>query len=100
MTQPSLFSGQQLKARGQARAAGKHSETLWRVQALAKGLGQCGHKVTIEMVRKRYEEWYGPWDLGNAAGSVFAGPEWECVGYKTATRPLAHARILRVWRLK
>lgn len=39
--------------------------------------------------------------LGNAAGSLFRGPEWEPTGCWTAsTRVSNHARMVRVWRLK
>ena len=93
-------TGRQLKERGMQKAAAKHAQSLadaqWTARYLVRMLGQ----ITIEDVRRNFEKVSRPWDLGNAAGSVFKGPEWECVGYREATRPEAHARILRVWRLK
>lgn len=102
MQKPTLrCSGKELKQWGQARAVGKHSDSLYNIQVMARMLGRHNETLTIETVHAAYEMANGhPWDLGNAAGSVFSGKEWECVGYKAATRPEAHARILRVWRLK
>jgi hypothetical protein len=36
--------------------------------------------------------------LGNAAGGIFKGREWQFVRYTTCTRISAHARDIRVWR--
>ncbi len=37
--------------------------------------------------------------LGNAAGSVFRGREWQFTGRTVNSRRIqAHARLLRVWR--
>lgn len=99
----SIEVGRKLKQRGQERAAAKHSKALKIAREMAKYLAVLWDGIrplTIEGVREIYEITEGTWDLGNAAGSVFKGPDWECVGYREATRPEAHARILRVWRLK
>jgi len=113
--QPSLFpaiaksvtpstvveNGPSRKRRGMAKAAAHHSEALEAAQAIARFLGRRLLSVTIEDVRRKFSEFHAvPWDLSNASGSVFAGPEWEAVGYRKAERPEAHCRILRVWRLK
>lgn len=91
-------TGRQLKQRGMQKAAAKHSEELKFAKEFAIWIAQCSKRdITIEDVRDSYR---AEWTLGNAAGSVFKGPEWEWVGFKQATRPEAHARILRVWRLK
>jgi hypothetical protein len=93
--------GKALKKAGMSRAAEKHSEELEIARAYAWKMAHFQERITIEEVRQLYEEQMDkPWNLGNAAGSVFKGPEWEMVGYTEAKRPEAHARILRVWRLK
>jgi len=39
--------------------------------------------------------------LGNAAGSLFRGKQWEWTGrYAKSSRAHAHANELKVWRLK
>lgn len=39
--------------------------------------------------------------LGNAAGSVFRGEEWEWTGQVVrSARPSTHGRMIRVWRLR
>ena len=40
-------------------------------------------------------------ELGNAAGSLFRGTEWESTGtWAASRRKLNHARMVRVWRLR
>jgi len=40
-------------------------------------------------------------DLGNAAGSIFAGKRWKFTGDRVKSRrPSAHAREIKVWRLE
>lgn len=36
--------------------------------------------------------------LGNAAGGIFKGREWEFIRYENSVRIQAHARTIRVWR--
>jgi hypothetical protein len=38
--------------------------------------------------------------LGNAAGSIFKGPEWVFVDWVPSSRPSNHGRHIRRWRLK
>jgi hypothetical protein len=39
--------------------------------------------------------------LGNAAGSLFRGQEWESTGkWAASRRKSSHARMVRVWRLR
>lgn len=38
--------------------------------------------------------------LGNAAGSVFRGPQWRYTGVTVKSqRPASHGRLIRVWEL-
>ena len=43
---------------------------------------------------------HSPSDLGNGAGSVFRGNEWELVGYKKSIRVSRHSGAHGIWRLK
>lgn len=38
--------------------------------------------------------------LGNAAGSLFAGNDWEFVRYVKSWRTTNHSRVIAVWRLR
>jgi hypothetical protein len=38
--------------------------------------------------------------LGNAAGQIFRGAEWEFVEWRESKRPSNHARPVRAWRLR
>jgi hypothetical protein len=96
--QQGTTSAVQLKLRGMRLAASKHKEELAIAQQMAKYIAYNMKVVTIEDVRNSCD--YKPWTLGNAAGSVFDGDDWECVGYTTAKRPEAHGRVIRQWRLK
>ena len=58
---------------------------------------ECG-TVNINQVQRAIAG-YGV-NLGNAAGSVFKGKEWERVGFGQADRVRSHARIISVWKLR
>lgn len=52
--------------------------------------------VQAEMMRRGYRSDA----LGNAAGSIFRGREWQFTGRTVnSVRINAHARLIRVWRL-
>ena len=38
--------------------------------------------------------------IGNAAGHLFQGGNWECVGMVKSARPHAHRNLLRQWKWK
>jgi hypothetical protein len=46
------------------------------------------------------EHGYPPAALGNAAGSLFRGGQWELVGYRQSERVSRHRNRVGVWRLK
>ena len=53
--------------------------------------------VAGEMQRRGYDYT----ELGNAAGSIFKGKQWEFTGrYIPSKRPTAHKRDIKIWRLK
>jgi hypothetical protein len=76
-------------------------ELLERAKAHAIELGHTLGEVTADDVFRRMLN-YGeePELLGNAAGSIFRGVEWECVGWKQSERKTNHARAIRIWRLR
>ena len=91
----------------QERDKGMRTATSGREQALSKArqiafrLANLNGQVTADDVRKEYEYRGGNWsDLGNAAGSIFKGKQWQCVGFENSTVTTSHARALRVWALK
>jgi hypothetical protein len=86
---------------GMLSAAQKRMKALNKAKDIAFQLARiypC--KITADDVRKEYEYRGGNWsDLGNAAGSIFKGKQWQCVGFENSTVTTSHARALRVWRL-
>jgi len=76
-------------------------EALRKAKAHAIALGVALGEVTADDVKRRMLN-YGddPDDLGNAAGSIFRGSEWVCVGVKQSERKSRHAGKISVWRLK
>lgn len=101
-TQANLFEGRKRKDSGMKRAAENRSIELSQAQWAAKVLAETYKTpITVDDVRRHYSETMKlPWTLGNAAGSIFKSPEWECVGFVEASHPEAHGRIIRRWRLK
>lgn len=97
------ITGEQLKLEGLRRAAKNHNDDLVKAQYLAYVLAERGAHITIEDVRNEWAKRGMEWKLGNASGSVFrdiGNIKWQLVGYRPAKRPEAHARVIRVWRLK
>lgn len=82
-------------------AAEKRAEILLIAKDIARRMAQKQGEVTADDVQRRLILWdYDLSDLGNAAGSIFKGKEWECVGWKKSERVSNHARAIRVWRLR
>lgn len=121
MTQPSLFqsagldgyrpapaavsrtvTGADAKTAGMARAAKNRSAVLEVARAIAKELAHGGREITADdvvegLVRRGHSEHC----LGNAAGSIFRGRDWEWTGrFDESKRVHAHGNLLRVWRLR
>jgi len=91
----------QERDKGMATAASGREKALAKARTIAIKLAVIKRKVTADDVRKEYEYRGGNWsDLGNAAGSIFKGKQWQCVGFENSTVTTSHARALRVWTLK
>jgi len=91
----------QERDKGMATAVSGREKALSKARQMAEILAiMCG-EITADDVRKEYEYRGGNWsDLGNAAGSIFKGKQWQCVGFENSTVTTSHARALRVWALK
>ena len=86
---------------GMESATQGRAEILTRVKTLAQHIARINGKVTADDVRREFEYRGGNWsELGNAAGSIFKGKNWNCVGFENSSVATSHARALRVWVLK
>jgi hypothetical protein len=97
------MTGDMLKERGMRKAAKNHRDDLVKAQYLAYVLAERGAHITIEDVRTEWAKRGLEWTLGNASGSVFRDIgriKWQLIGYRPAKRPEAHARVIRLWKLK
>jgi hypothetical protein len=95
--------GRQAEEHGMSVAALSHAELLELAQEVAMQLGRLQCEVTIDDVHRwlgQHLEGYEPSDLGNAAGSVFKGPQWQFVRWDASQRVSNHRRSVRVWRLR
>ena len=94
-------ASKQLRDDGMTQAAKRRSIALMKAKIIAYEISKLNGNITADDVRKEYEYRGGNWsDLGNAAGSIFKGKQWECVGFENSKVTTSHARALRVWRLK
>jgi hypothetical protein len=94
-------TGEQLKLEGMTRAADNNGMILKLYQSTAERLGRMGYPITIDTVHLELAIYgLGPVDIGNAAGSVFKGKDWERVGFRKADRFSSHARMLSLWKWK
>ena len=96
----SLPEALRLKERGMKQAADNDPTTLELAREIAKRVARIHGTVTADDVQLRLDEaGFGP--LGNAAGSLFRGKDWEFTGeWRTSDRITNHARCNRVWRLR
>ena len=106
MTQPTLFDPIRADAEkvwGMGLAAERRGELLGIVQEYLASLARLRRDriVTADDGYAFLERsHFNLGALGNAAGSLFRGKEWQCVGWVKSTRVSNHARMIRRWRLK
>jgi hypothetical protein len=92
----------QAKQRGMEQAALSRAEALQVAKEIAWYLGRTRPEVDVDMVQREFIRLgHLPEELGNAAGSIFKGSEWEWTGKrKKSVRISNHSRWVMVWRLK
>lgn len=101
--QPGLWdpvAGEAAKEEGKARAAEGHATLLDVARELARRHGQMYGTCTADDVQRALDaRGVSVRALGNAAGSLFRGSEWEWTGeFVKSDRVHAHRNLLRVWR--
>lgn len=93
---PSVPGGEQLKKDGMARAAAAKNAELAHARIVARAIALNRGTVTADEVIAAIGK-----SLGNAAGSLFTGGEFEWTGERVKSqRAHAHQNELKVWRLK
>jgi len=96
MTQLAL----KLRDEGMLRAAQNRRESLEHAKTVARDLGMVKRFVTSDDVARVIGEEECV-RLGNAAGSVFKGDDWEFTGkFVASKRESSHGRYIRVWRYR
>ena len=102
MNQLKLFNpeaSESAKQTGIDRAASAKPRLLDLARQIAAEIvtpnGITADDVIFEMVKRGYSVHC----LGNSAGSLFRGKEWQCVGFRKSARIHAHSNLLRVWVL-
>ena len=99
-----FMRGNVLKSEGMESAAVNKAELLEKARDIAertaqKRSDQCCTSDDVAMWMQYLGYRYS--DLGNAAGSIFAGKKWRFTGHRVKSRrPSAHAREIKVWRLE
>lgn len=89
------------KEAGMAKAASARPELLAAAQQIARRLARVYGEVNMDQVAAEMHRYgYDFTLLGNAAGSVFKGPGWTCLGFTRSVRPSTHGRAIRVWKLE
>jgi hypothetical protein len=90
------------KVAGMGRAAESRASLLDLARPIAVyiALSRPTREVTADDVQRGLVELgYSPHALGNAAGSLFKGKEWEWTGkFIKSERVHSHSNLLRVWR--
>jgi hypothetical protein len=92
------MNGSDLRDVGIARVSIGREEWIAKARSTAVAIAQRAGQVTINDVRKFIElpDDYHP----NTWGAVLRGDAFEPIGFCQATHPSAHARVVRVYKLK
>ena len=92
------MNGRNLRDAGIARVSIGREEWIAKARSTAVAIAQRAGQVTINDVRKFIElpDDYHP----NTWGAVLRGDAFEPIGFCQATHPSAHARVVRVYKLK
>ncbi len=86
----------QLFLTGLKRASAAHQEALAAAKWLAEMIGHQQETVTITDVTR----YISPKALGNSAGGVFRGEQWEFLGYERSSRLERQSGTIGRWRLR
>lgn len=92
------MKGRDLRDAGIARVSIGREEWIAKARSTAVEIARRAGQVTINDVRKFIElpDDYHP----NTWGAVLRGDAFEPIGFCQATHPSAHARVVRVYKLK
>jgi hypothetical protein len=92
------MNGRDLRDAGIARVSIGREEWIAKARGTAVAIARRAGQVTINDVRKFIElpDDYHP----NTWGAVLRGDAFEPIGFCQATHPSAHARVVRVYKLK
>lgn len=92
------MNGHDLRDAGIARVSIGREEWIAKARGTAIAIARRAGQVTINDVRKFIElpDDYHP----NTWGAVLRGDAFEPIGFCQATHPSAHARVVRVYKLK
>lgn len=85
-----------LKEQGMMLSASSCPDWLERARAVARHLAAKQAEVCVEDVYRVVGTPPNP----NAAGSIFKGKEWRCVGFRQAERSSRHCGLQRRWSLR
>jgi len=96
-----LFEGERRKEEGISRAVDKRADDLKIAQAIARKIAMQHPDRECHADLVQWELMDLGINLGNAAGSIFRGTDWEFTGrWVKSIRVTNHASVRRVWRLK
>ena len=98
MTGPNLALGRALKDAGLATIEARHSHVLGALRNLARNLAWAKGEISINDIREAAQDLEDIPPLCFAG--VFRGKEWEPCGFTMAAHPQAHARTVRLYRLR
>lgn len=92
------MNGRKLRDAGIKRVSVGREEWIAKARRTAVAIAQRAGQVTINDVRKFIDlpDDYHP----NTWGAVLRGDAFEPIGFCQATHPSAHARVVRVYKLK
>lgn len=93
---------QEAKRSGTEQAAHSRAYMLTRARSIAVEVARrLGRDITIDdVLREMLHRGFDIKALGNAAGSIFKGDQWQFTGnYRPSVRISNHGRVVKIWKL-
>lgn len=92
---------EEAKEQGMSQAAENKASLLKYARRLAEEEAAKKGEISMDDVALAlHEKGISVFALGNTAGSVFKGKQWECTGTRKSIRVHSHGNLLRTWKLK
>jgi hypothetical protein len=95
--QMKLFSGEELKKAGIQRVIENNADYVAEARLMARRVAEARGYVSSDDIQELFPP--PPWAHHNVMGAVFADPMFKPVKFVRSSRPSAHGRMIRLYKV-